>query len=205
VYDYWRGFQKGDIVVDIGASVGPVSKLALSEGATKVFCVEPSNSLCDSIKENLKEYDNYIIINKAITNDPSEVCIFKEEPFEITTFKELIEQNNISKIDYLKIDCEGGEYDIFTEENIDFLLNNVEFIAAEFHLRNFVKGNNREKFKYFQENILTKFPNYQIKSCLHQKIKPGQSIDLSEYVKNEEFIDTYNCELMIYIWNNTNK
>jgi FkbM family methyltransferase len=204
VYSYWRDFAKGDIVVDVGASVGSVSKLALSQGASKVFCVEPSVSFCKSIEENLSKYDNYIVVNKAISNNPSNVGIYVDEPFETIRFKDFIKENNISKIDYLKLDCEGGEYDIFIEENMDYLLNNVEFIAAEFHLRGTLR-NYREDFKTFMNDILPRFSNYQIKSCIHQKIKPGQSIDLSGYVKNEEFIDTYNCELMIYIWNNTNK
>ena len=34
---------------------------------------------------------------------------------------------------FFKLDCEGGEYDIFTEENIDYLKNNVGYIVGEFH------------------------------------------------------------------------
>jgi FkbM family methyltransferase len=30
---------------------------------------------------------------------------------------ELITQNSIEKIDFLKIDCEGGEYDVFQSDN----------------------------------------------------------------------------------------
>jgi autotransporter strand-loop-strand O-heptosyltransferase len=40
---------------------------------------------------------------------------------------------NVEKIDYLKVDCEGGEYDIFTDENLDYIENNVKKIAGEFH------------------------------------------------------------------------
>ena len=32
------------------------------------------------------------------------------------TFKTFVEKNNIEKIDFLKVDCEGGEIFIFTEE-----------------------------------------------------------------------------------------
>ena len=34
------------------------------------------------------------------------------------TFKTLLSAYGIEKIDFLKTDCEGGEYDIFTNENI---------------------------------------------------------------------------------------
>ena len=195
VYDYWRGFQANDVVVDIGASVGPVSKLALHKKANKVICVEPSISLCNSIKDNLKEYENYFIINKAIATSKDNVDIFVDEPFDIISFKELTK--DIPYINYLKIDCEGGEYSIFTEENLKYLLNNVEFIAAEFHLRN----DNRESFRYFRDNILNKFKNYQIRSCIYQNINRGTVIDLNSYIQEEDFINNYSYEFMIYFWN----
>ena len=37
------------------------------------------------------------------------------------TFKEFLDDNNINKIDFLKCDCEGGEYDVFSKSNIEFL------------------------------------------------------------------------------------
>jgi len=172
-----------------------VSKLALHKKANKVICVEPSISLCNSIKDNLKEYENYFIINKAIATSKDNVDIFVDEPFDIISFKELTK--DIPYINYLKIDCEGGEYSIFTEENLKYLLNNVEFIAAEFHLRN----DNRESFRYFRDNILNKFKNYQIRSCIYQNINRGTVIDLNSYIQEEDFINNYSYEFMIYFWN----
>jgi FkbM family methyltransferase len=31
----------------------------------------------------------------------------------VLSFKEFIDENNIKHIDFLKIDCEGGEYSVF--------------------------------------------------------------------------------------------
>ena len=36
-------------------------------------------------------------------------------------FSSLLEQYDIKKIDFFKTDCEGGEYDIFNNENIGWL------------------------------------------------------------------------------------
>ena len=49
------------------------------------------------------------------------------------TFKEFLKLNKINHIDFLKIDCEGGEVFVFIEENKDFIKNNVNKIVLEFH------------------------------------------------------------------------
>ena len=52
----------------------------------------------------------------------------------MSSFKDFITNNNIDHIDFLKFDCEGGEYYIFTEENEDYIKNNVSYAAGEWHL-----------------------------------------------------------------------
>ena len=171
VYDYWRTVYENDVVVDIGSSVGPFSYKALCQGAQKVFVVEPSSNL---IKTNLKNNSKFIIdrkdspvvfVNRAVTdtttdtldlNVENKVDIYgSDKTFKSITFLDLRKKYDIEKINFLKIDCEGGEYDIFTEENCDFLKSNVDFIACEVHAR-FV-DNGIEKFKTLL-NILKQFP-----------------------------------------------
>jgi hypothetical protein len=53
------------------------------------------------------------------------------ETMRFKTFRELYA---IDRIDFLKTDCEGGEYYIFNEENIDFLVENVGVVVGEWHL-----------------------------------------------------------------------
>ena len=61
------------------------------------------------------------------------------------SFKDFVNQYDIDKIDFLKVDCEGGEYDVFNAENYNWITKNVRKIAGEFHLadiydkRNFIK------------------------------------------------------------------
>ncbi len=40
--------------------------------------------------------------------------------------------NNLEKVDFLKVDCEGGEYDIFYSTSVD-TLNKCEYMAIEYH------------------------------------------------------------------------
>lgn len=206
VYDYWRSVKENDIVVDVGSSVGPFVCSSLEKKAKKIYCIEPSLSLLQVLAKNTSKYiinrveNPLVLINKAIVDgNENNVKVFGDEKhFEGIRFKELIDTYHIDKINFLKIDCESGEYNIFIEENMNFLLNNVEFIAMEVHLN--YEGC-REKFKNFRDNYLSQFKNYKVMSCTRQNIEWGKSIDLKENIMSNEFIDQYNCEFMIYIWN----
>jgi FkbM family methyltransferase len=57
----------------------------------------------------------------------------KKVDCELKTLSSVIDSENVQKIDLLKIDCEGGEYDIFTEENASYIRNNVDKIIVEYH------------------------------------------------------------------------
>lgn len=206
VYGCWRGVKEGDIVVDIGASVGPFVYSIIGNNPQKVYCVEPSKKLIKTLSENFLGNDSITLVNKAIIGDSTDlVNIFigsetyeGDDKFEEITFNQFLNDYSVEKINFLKIDCEGGEYDIFQEENMEFLLNNVEYIAIEMHL-NYL--NCRNKFKNFRDKYLVQFQDYKVMSCTRQQISWGTSIDLTQQIFDDNFIDTYNCEFMIYIWN----
>jgi FkbM family methyltransferase len=123
IYEKYVKVKEGDVVMDIGSNVGAFTVSILNKNPLKAYCIEPSNTLIDVIKQNTQ--NKCIYINKAISDKTSTETI-KEgvhiycndgDEYETITFKELIDENQIDKIDFLKIDCEGGEYDVFTEEN----------------------------------------------------------------------------------------
>lgn len=203
VYETIKSVKKEDIVVDIGSSVGPFIISILDKQPKRIYAIEPSSKLIETCKNNTNNFNIEIIyINKAISNNIDKINVFGgDENFETISFKQLIDSYNINKIDFLKIDCEGGEYDIFIDENIGYLKNNVKSIAMEIHLS---YPGFREKFKKFRDNYLIHFPNYEVRSCTTQNIDYGKSIDLKPYILNDEFIDNYCCEIMIYINNDSN-
>jgi FkbM family methyltransferase len=111
--------------------------------------------LFQTLKENV-ESDNTVLINKAIgsVNGTQQLAGLFNEQFietcegenvqevETITFKTFIEQNNITKIDFLKTDCEGGEYDIFNDENLSWIKKNVKKIVGNgiYQHQNFKKS-----------------------------------------------------------------
>jgi hypothetical protein len=101
----------------------------------------------------------------------------------------VIKDYNIQKIDFLKSDCEGGEYDIFNAENLLWIKQNVCKIVGEWHLRT---PELKEKFRIFRDTYLRLFPNFKVRSY--------NGINIEEKLWTDEFIDTF-TEIMIYIDN----
>ena len=162
VYEHWKSPKDGDVVVDIGATNGSFSVSVLDKQLKSLHVVEPVSEYIDLAIQNTMKYNSRDSLikyyNYAITNDTVNTFIEQEEYHKVS-FKRFIEEQEITYIDFLKINAEGAEYDIFTPENLDYLKNNVVFISAEFHLG---YENNRAKWKNFRDNYLKHFPNHQI-------------------------------------------
>jgi hypothetical protein len=112
--------EVGDIVVDCGANVGMFSQFAIHKGAEKVFSYECGD----------EEY-KYLKINTSNTNK----IITTKGYVDYTEYniKRIMEENNLTHIDYLKIDIEGYEYGLLLNEEIEYL-KKVKKIAIELHI-----------------------------------------------------------------------
>jgi FkbM family methyltransferase len=210
VYRFWNDVKEGDTVLDVGASVGAYTISILDQKPKKVYCVEPSKNLLKTLVKNCSEKlfnspntEIKYINNGIVENYDDSINVFgSDKNFIPITFKELIEKYSINSIDYMKVDCEGGEYSIFNDDNIDFISDNVAFISIEIHL----KGDGfREKFKNFRDKYLSRFGDCKVMSCTRQNINWGESIDITNMIFDDNFIDEYNCEFMIYIDNKKKK
>ena len=191
-YERFFEVEEGDIVVDIGASVGPFTYSILHKNPKQVFCFEPSEREFKTLVKNLRGYQ-VIPIPKGISNInsivKSNMLFGGENEMETLTFKRFIDLYNIEKIDFIKTDCEGGEYDIFIEDNLEFLKNNVKKVVGEWH---FKTPELKEKFINFRDNILLHFKNYKILSI--------DGVDIKWDLGNEHFMEYY-TEVIIYIDN----
>lgn len=195
LYEKLFEVESGDIVVDIGSSIGPFTYSILHKKPKHVYCIEPSVSEFKTLNKNLRGYP-VTTINKGISNInsviPSSLLFGGESEMESITFKSFVENYSIDKIDFLKTDCEGGEYDIFNEENKKFILNNVKKIVGEWHLSN---NELKEKFRMFRDIYLSKFDNFEIFSIDGHNIKWD--------LWNEHFINYY-TEVIVNIDNRKN-
>lgn len=210
IYERFHAVKENDVVVDIGASVGPFTYSILKKKPKTVYCVEPSKTLLYSLVKNTSKFSTQtpiVYIPKAISNGKIEdVKVFSGnqnvyggiDDFEYCSFHDFTQEYQISQIDFLKMDCEGGEYDIFTDENIDWIVQNVKYIVAEFHL---TYPGCKEKFKNFRDKYLERFNNYIILSNGYQNISTGYELNLSRWIFDDRFFDDYYGELLIYINN----
>lgn len=209
IYEKFFRVSRLDVVVDIGASVGPFVYSILDKLPKEIYCIEPSKTLLPSLINNTSKVpqDTKITyINKAISQGDFEVRVFSKDNKNIygknydyneITFSEFIKEYNIKKIDFLKLDCEGGEYSVFNDENIDWILENVDKVAAEFHL---TYPGCQEKFRNFRDKYLQRFNNYYVISNGHQNIHTGFQLDLTKWIFDDRFFDTYYGELMVYLY-----
>jgi len=190
---YERLFEvvEGDIVVDLGASLGPFTYSILPKNPKQCFVVEPLSYHIDILNKNVGQ-ENVKIIQGAIS-DKKKLEITWDGITETSptfTFKEFLDDNKINKIDFLKCDCEGGEYDVFSKGNIEFL-KTIPKIVVEFHLNN-DEDYHQCKFRWFRDNILNMFENFEVYSL------DGVNIKWDLY--NEHFIEYYN-EVLFYFKN----
>ena len=191
IYERLFEVEEGDIVVDLGASLGPFTYSILPKNPKQCFVVEPLSYHIDILNKNVGQ-ENVKIIQGAIS-DKKKLEITWDNITETSptfTFKEFLDDNNINKIDFLKCDCEGGEYDVFSKGNIEFL-KTIPKIVVEFHLRD-NEDYNLCKFRWFRDNILNMFENFEVYSL------DGVNIKWDLY--NEHFIEYYN-EVIFYFDN----
>jgi len=199
IYEKIFEVESGDIVLDVGASIGPFTYSILDKKPKHIYCLEPSELQFPTLISNTVGHPVTPIL-KGISNINSYVdteFLHKlnlllgndESKMEGITFKKLRQVYNLEKIDFLKTDCEGGEYDIFNEENFEFIKNNVKKISGEWHLGN---TELKEKFRYFRDNYLVQFDKIEVFSV--------DNIDIKWDLWNDHFIDYY-TEILIHIDN----
>ena len=195
IYERFFSVEPQDVVVDVGASIGIFTYSILEKNPSHVFCFEPSSEQFFTLNKNT--IDGFVTcINKGIseidgTKILNDVYGYNNKPSLVHTirFDTFLKKYNLSKIDFLKTDCEGGEYDIFNIKNLFWIKNNVKKIVGEWHLEGSFQ---KQKFKEFRDVFLRIFDKYEIYSV--------DGINIKWDLWNEHFIEYYK-QVIIYIDN----
>lgn len=168
-------------IVDAGANVG-FTTIYLShffENA-QIISLEPNESTMERLKLNveLNGLKNVHPLQKGLWNKNTflkanhsfrdkqawsfrleETTDEREKLFEVTSIHSLMETHQLEGIDFLKIDVEGGEKDIFSAEADLSWLNTVKVIAIEIHdefdCRDDIETILREQFTLYFSGELT--------------------------------------------------
>jgi FkbM family methyltransferase len=157
-------------IIDIGANVGGVAEILLNNISSieKVYLFEPQINNFNYMFKKLKNNKKVIFLNCGIyyghhhlkimnyaqhdhvgaytvVEDVNKINSYKEPQIEFQLFE--LEFFNFGNVDFIKIDIEGGEYNIIEHSSF---LQTVNFIEIEVH----------DKFNadYFKKY----FPNHSI-------------------------------------------
>lgn len=176
VYEKFFEVEEDDIVLDVGASVGPFTYSILGKSPKEVHCIEPNES--EALSVNTRGAN--VKLHHFMIGDADSQTTRK--------FKTFINSARISQIDFLKTDCEGGEYSIFNAENCAWIIKNVKKISGEWHLRT---PEEKKKFREFRDLYLRILP-HQVFSV--------DDVNIKWDLWNDHFIDYY-TEVIVYIDN----
>jgi FkbM family methyltransferase len=147
ILDCYSPVPENSVVVDVGANIGAFA-LAAAQRARTVYCIEPIASNFGMLTRNIK-------LNRASNVKPLQVAVAgangtarmtdcgvksslhfdtggNTEQVRTVTLQTLMEENGIETVDYLKMDCEGAEWDIVLSTPPE-ILRRIKHIEMEFH------------------------------------------------------------------------
>jgi FkbM family methyltransferase len=165
--------EKNDVVVDVGAQIGIFTIYASSKAIMgKVYSFEPMPDNYKMLNENIKlnKAKNVVPLNKALSDKNGKETMFLDDlntgghslvntgktwskhkiNINSISFDAFVKQYKIKKIDFLKMDCEGSEYNIFFGASKS-TLSKISKISMEYH--NLDKKRNVDTLrKYLERN-----------------------------------------------------
>jgi FkbM family methyltransferase len=144
-----RLMRRGDVVADVGANVGWYSTLfaQLVGKSGHVYAFEPVPVTCARLEENIVlngMQDRVTVVGKALgaTQSAAEIHLFTDRSaalaslsplgsstftrvrVEVTSLDQFVSENGIPRIDMVKCDVEGAEFDVLTGASV--LLANAD-------------------------------------------------------------------------------
>ncbi len=141
VYSACPGFDihPGDTIFDLGANIGLFSTMAAVAGA-RVVAIEAQSGFLPCIEENLGQNNvrDRVAVHHGLIAGTRGVLsggsLFGDhwfsDPTEVT-IPELTEEHHVEWIDLMKVDIEGSEFELLTEDAA--WLGRVDRIAMEVH------------------------------------------------------------------------
>jgi FkbM family methyltransferase len=177
--------KKGHVVLDVGANIGYytvlLSELVSNEG--RVIAFEPTRHFGNVLKANVEanQLTNVDVIDYGLSNRDREVDIdigissatihssnyydpiIRHERISLKTLDNFVSENNISRIDFIKIDVDGHEPYFFDGawavlEKLDpfilFEVSHLHYMKAGINLCEFYKKLKEKGYRIYYEQDL---------------------------------------------------
>jgi len=148
---------RGATVIDVGAHVGLFALwVAASHPEAKVIALEPSPGICGFLRDNVSRnrLENITVVQAACGGRRGEELLYSRGPgamntlyardlygsqfrplgkTPVLTLDDVFERFAVESCEFLKLDCEGAEYEILFKASAD-TLRKVERISLEYHM-----------------------------------------------------------------------
>lgn len=141
------------LIIDCGANIGLTSLLLTHQFKdAKIFAVEPDEGNFLQLLKNIKTQSNIIGLKRAIWSENLKLSIDKsfgdgkdwsirtlqstkenQQEVDTITISEIVANSDYEQIDFLKIDIEGAEGEIFKNSETSGFLKFTNCIAIEIH------------------------------------------------------------------------
>ncbi len=141
--------SENSIVFDLGGYKGEFAEAIHSKYGCSVYVFEPVEEFFGIIKEKFSNNQKVLPFCFGLSSETSTLKMLKSENassvykqsidvsdsilIELKSITEFIKNNSISKIDLMKINVEGGEYDILPALISSGLVSIVDNIQVQFH------------------------------------------------------------------------
>ncbi len=148
-YHVLSKYKSAKVVIDAGANIGLFAlKIHSSIPDAVIICLEPDKSNFDLLTKNIIKYPKIKAINCGLWNKDTKLRVYDKYDYgnwgfvveedllsgtiSALTIDTIMNQNQLSEIDILKIDIETSEKQLFSS-NYQEWLPKVKVILIEFH------------------------------------------------------------------------
>lgn len=164
--------KPGDTVFDLGGYEGQWASDVYSKFKCKIYVFEVYVPYAENIKKRFIRNDDIKVFDFGLSSQDTSTQIsidafstsaFKKSDKMVTInlkdIKQFLTDNNINKIDLIKINIEGGEYELLDYMIYKDLVKLVNNFQIQFH--DFVPDAINRMFKLREKLSLTHSPTYQ--------------------------------------------
>lgn len=171
--------NENSIVLDFGGYKGEWTNQIINRYNSNVYIFEPIKKFYDEIVNRFKNNDKVKVFNYGLSNIDKECPIIlnndgssefinnNQYQKEIVFFKNVSETLNIlglEKIDLLKINIEGGEYNVISNLIETGIINKINNLQVQFHS----KSDGIDDYITLKENLYNKLSiSHNLTWCYH--------------------------------------
>lgn len=140
------------VIIDGGGNIGLASVFFANRfNEARIICIEPDTSNFDVLQRNTKPYNRVTCVQAGVWHRPANLQVVDQgyghwgfmvkevapsEPDSIysVSISQIMQEHNLVEIDLLKLDIEGSEKEVFTENYSDWLPK-TKVLVVELHDR----------------------------------------------------------------------